>query len=696
MPRILDLLLVVAFIAPLALAVGFRHRALAGRDELAARWFAFARRNQFLAAWGPLVWVALVLEELRQPSLLQLEIGRGALGAGVAVGLVLAPVAILGALLGLLGHEVARRLGTTELGWREALARAAWTIAGGTAPAIFVALAVFAIAQRAPALGLLLFPLGAVVTLLSFARARRGITLDPHAVTRGPLRDRLFEIAARAGVKLRQIYVLPMQRLKLANAFAVNGQIVMVTDLLLARLSRAEVDAVMAHEIAHLKRGDPLKLFAARLGLGLFPFFALLPLGFGWAVLASFAGTVAAAAISRTIERATDREALRLGADPRALISGLARLARLSHVPLAWSRWTARFVTHPSIVERAQLLAGAASLDEAEVARLLAATGEAADRYELPPSLERGGRVFSTRFKHRVMARNTVWLLAVVTLVPTALFAEVRTLGLALPHLARFAAALVLTPAIALLVVNFLAVQPLRRLRAALAERLGLGRRPEAQGWSFAGVAPHAEPRVYEGFASWDVGWFRIGEDRLEFSAEEAGFALAPGAIREITIVDGVPGWIPTRAVLLRWIDARGIEHALRIAPLDVGGMHAIAPRAEQLAARLTTWRAARPGSGAALTNAASPPDGEITCTNPRALARPRTLVALAMFDAIFGALFAVLLGVPLVTFAGPGLLDVVVIALATQFFFMIPALRYRDRVEPARSTGAGEQRAAA
>src|SRR5258707_554697 len=69
-------------------------------------------------------------------------------------------------------------------------------------------------------------------------------------------------------------------------------------------------------------------------------------MGWAWGAFGTWLGFVAASAFSRRIERATDREALRLGANGVALISGLVRLARLSHVPIRWSRWTGWFLTH--------------------------------------------------------------------------------------------------------------------------------------------------------------------------------------------------------------------------------------------------------------------------------------------------------------------------------------------------------------
>src|SRR5258706_53892 len=61
----------------------------------------------------------------------------------------------------------------------------------------------------------------------------RAMGIAPHAVTAGPLRDRIFGLAGQAGVRLQQLYVVPMARGRMANAFAVRGNLVVLTDYLL-------------------------------------------------------------------------------------------------------------------------------------------------------------------------------------------------------------------------------------------------------------------------------------------------------------------------------------------------------------------------------------------------------------------------------------------------------------------------------
>ena len=64
-------------------------------------------------------------------------------------------------------------------------------------------------------------------------------------------------LAERAGVKLKQIYVLPDAKAQMSNAFARGDNAVMLTGSLLKHLSKREVDGILAHEIGHLKEKHP-------------------------------------------------------------------------------------------------------------------------------------------------------------------------------------------------------------------------------------------------------------------------------------------------------------------------------------------------------------------------------------------------------------------------------------------------------
>src|SRR5205823_4402949 len=112
-----------------------------------------------------------------------------------------------------------------------------------------------------------------------------------------------------------------------------SGNRVILTDLLVHTLSTRELEAIVAHELAHLKRGDPrrlsIALIASALGAGVIgavlPF---LPFFKRWEGVISGLSPVLAILgcfgfflfLRRRIEHATDKSGVTLTHDPEALI----------------------------------------------------------------------------------------------------------------------------------------------------------------------------------------------------------------------------------------------------------------------------------------------------------------------------------------------------------------------------------------
>src|SRR5438067_5713744 len=59
----------------------------------------------------------------------------------------------------------------------------------------------------------------------------------PQPLTTGELRDRVFALARKAGVKIQQVFVMPAGKGAMANAFAARNNMVIFTDYLLQRLT---------------------------------------------------------------------------------------------------------------------------------------------------------------------------------------------------------------------------------------------------------------------------------------------------------------------------------------------------------------------------------------------------------------------------------------------------------------------------
>jgi STE24 endopeptidase len=189
----------------------------------------------------------------------------------------------------------------------------------------------------------------------------------------GKLRADVLVLAERADVDVGEVYrVDASRRTTGANAY-VGGlggtKRVVLYDNLIEDFTEAEVRSVVAHELAHVKHDDvprgllflaliapPGMLLVQRIaerlapgarGADLVPALALA------LAVASFAGQIAGAYVSRAVEARADAFALRLTDDPDAFISLERRLA-LQNVsePEPPELLHTLFGTHPTTVER--------------------------------------------------------------------------------------------------------------------------------------------------------------------------------------------------------------------------------------------------------------------------------------------------------------------------------------------------------
>jgi heat shock protein HtpX len=221
-------------------------------------------------------------------------------------------------------------------------------------------------------------------------RMHRAVEVDAgnapefHAIVR--------ELSERAGLPMPKTYLIDNDQ---PNAFATGrnpqNAAVAATTGLLQRLSREEVAAVMAHELAHVQNRDTLTMtITATLAgaismLGNFAFFLggnrdnNNPLGFVGVLVAMIVAPLAAAlvqmAISRTREYSADRRGAEICGNPMWLASALAKIASgaarihnpdaernpaTAHLfiinPLSGERMDNLFSTHPATENRIRAL----------------------------------------------------------------------------------------------------------------------------------------------------------------------------------------------------------------------------------------------------------------------------------------------------------------------------------------------------
>lgn len=150
------------------------------------------------------------------------------------------------------------------------------------------------------------------------------------------------ELARRAGLPMPKVYIVDSPN---PNAFATGRNpehaAVAATTGLLSMLSREEVEAVMAHELGHVRNRDTLIMTMVATIAGAISMIANFGLFFGHGddrpnpiiailavIMAPFAAMIVQMAISRTREFSADRTGAEISGNPRALASALAKIAR--------------------------------------------------------------------------------------------------------------------------------------------------------------------------------------------------------------------------------------------------------------------------------------------------------------------------------------------------------------------------------
>ncbi len=209
------------------------------------------------------------------------------------------------------------------------------------------------------------------------------------------------EMALAAGIPMPRLYVIPDPTL---NAFATGRSphraSVAVTQGLLERLSRDELQAVVAHEIGHIRNGDIRLMTMVAVLLGSILILAdmlrwslfwgverrdrrsegnalLLLLWLLVAILAPLAAYLIAMAVSRQREYYADATSAQLTRNPEALIRALQKIAAtiqpataipqsLAHMCIEDPRgrpinersdfWSELFATHPPLHKRIEAL----------------------------------------------------------------------------------------------------------------------------------------------------------------------------------------------------------------------------------------------------------------------------------------------------------------------------------------------------
>ena len=203
-------------------------------------------------------------------------------------------------------------------------------------------------------------------------------------------------LARRAGLPIPRVFVIESDQ---PNAFATGRApahaAVAATTGLLQRLSRSEIQGVMAHELAHVKNRDTLTMTITATLAGAIGMLANFALFFGgnnragllgslaMMIFAPMAAMLVQSAISRAREYEADRVGAEIAGDPMALAGALEKIERsarqtmnvgaernpaTAHMfiinPLNGQRMDNLFSTHPDTanrIDRLRRMAGASA-----------------------------------------------------------------------------------------------------------------------------------------------------------------------------------------------------------------------------------------------------------------------------------------------------------------------------------------------
>jgi len=409
---------------------------------------------------------------------------------------------------------------------------------------------------------------------------------EVRAVEGGELLDRIAAIAHRAGVPLKRVYLLRNRLAHEANAFALSGQRVMLTESLMEALTKREVDAVMAHEVGHLKgkhvgahntifwmfflAGGPL--------LGYIVAKAHLPTWILSLPIVPLAATFVMAYVSQRHEFAADAHAAELTGDPEAKIAALARIAKLTRSPLDWGGIQGSILTHPSMRERVLAIARRSSVPEEralallenpdllggesyDLVRLGASVEEPAGaragqpgalHYSLPPDLQENDVVFNTSAKMACLQRRS-WIDDASILLPLfGLAYLVNALNPVWEHPGRSALLFVAgLPVVFWLHIRAEHAWDKRFMRSM---RQQIGKRIHAAEKSvFVSLRPGDEVCRTEGFFEWDLGYLSLSENCLTYTGERARFSLPRSLVHSVELKKAPFLSNQTYRILVRW-----------------------------------------------------------------------------------------------------------------------------------------------
>jgi Zn-dependent protease with chaperone function len=493
----------------------------------------------------------------------------------------------------------------------------------------------------------------------------------------GEFHDRVFELARKAGVRLRGVSLWEGASPQEANAGALlrSGKIV-IADSLLALLRKREADAIVAHELGHLR--GLKRLFVPSLVWNYIPFFfayqvtpradTLLPHLEPVLLFVGLGLTLQSARIRRRNELKADAAGGQITGDPEAVIAGLARLARLHRSPLEWSRRAGWILTHPSVRDRVLALAWRFQVPKLRAWALL----ENPDALDLDQEAAHYAVASESEliFSHSAEGRQQLkqYLMGMGSLLFLLFGWAYAVSGLLASRGALTQAGLFVLglPALYWLwrqIARWHERRFLKRMMRRIGQRL-----PGQAEAPFVALRPGHSMYIASGRFAWDLGRLFLRGDKLAYVGERARFSLPRSAVLRIEAERARIGRSWNHGVVVAF---QGGSFAIQT-PLDARS----APRAAALAAQLCRWwnpDVAAPETDPALADLPYP---DLPALPPTPPIRFGALLSSAFFPVLTSlVLFLMLPG---------GFLNALAV-LATPVFYLVmvaPFIRNRPPVE--------------
>lgn len=689
----------VFLLSPILICLWMRRAAIRdAKTDPTGAWFSYFRVLTWCGNCLLLIW--MLGNTIRQgPEVLASYYTAGSNGGAVAlsVAILILPPWVAFFICILLSYEVYVHVRGNTWTRGEFIANQSLAIAAQLLPLMCLIGAIGMIAVNGQVAMALFIGIYATYKICNWLSVKvSGTHLEP--LTTGELRDCVFELAKKAAVEVRQVFVMPAGKSQMANAFASRSHFVFFTDYLLNRLSKREVSAIAAHEITHIQKKHPMWRMAALVALILSPqiLFGVLSLfaGFlrhslqlrqvaegadsatGLAAIVRFFDQVLAfpelilvlytfaLALyflhSQYFEHVADTGAVQLTGDPEAVITSLLKLSRLNLLPVQWDQATGSMLTHPSTLKRVQRVARVGQVTPERLEQILLNFRNPRPERDSDEKLESNEQFAAARSQSSVVTTVSyseglafkIWVLRFFYIVPPALVAWFVVHYHVQHKVPAYILGGIACLALHMLIAEWQETWGRSRLQRRYRAQLEAGGIAVDDRFAeLLALSPHAAPRVYALGYTWDRGYLFFTKDRLCYVGDQIRFALRPEQVLAVRLVPGIPGWLPERRVCIDWqIDVTAPIHAWNLLPKRPYSFWYLKKQSQELQAILERWKSRQaefPESPSCLRDLSPPALGEVTSQTLKSVVTFGRFVKVATFNLVLAIAVCLMLNVP-------------------------------------------------